>query len=155
MSAAPTTPCASSTLRTKPHSRTSRHLQTVNRFPRIARKTVHRTLAGAARAAARVRRPKPPIYKRRWPYALVAVLVAFVLTSGATEAPSPKDRPAIFGLIGRCVELENREIVDIVPCAGPHDAWVVDVIERPGQCPPLADSYLNEISHIICLNTEK
>lgn len=103
----------------------------------------------------RITTPKPPIYKRRWPYAMVVLFVVFLLTSGATNEPTNREKPAIYGLIGRCVELVDREIADIVPCAGPHDAWVIDVIERPGTCPPLANSYLNEISHIICINTEK
>lgn len=105
--------------------------------------------------ALRVKKPKKPIYKRVWVYVVLVVFVAFLASSGATNEPSPKNRPAIFGLIGRCVDLVNNEISAVVPCAGPHDAWVVDVIDRPGTCGPLAERQVGTVSHIVCLDTDR
>ena len=106
-------------------------------------------------AAPKLRRPRKRFYKRPIFYVGLIVLVAFVLTSGATEAPSPDTKPAVYGLIGRCVNLFDREIDQVVPCDGPHDAWVVAVVPRIEACPPLATGFVATISHHICVTTEK
>lgn len=103
-----------------------------------------------------IKAPRKPIYKRKRYYVGAAALLVFLVTSGATEKPSSRSKPAIYGLIGRCVELVDNEVADVVPCDGPHDAWVVDVVPRPeGVCPPLASRHIGTISHLICINTER
>lgn len=108
---------------------------------------------------ARLRTPRPPrraFYKRPVFYIGAALLGLAVGFSGATDEPSPETRPAIFGLIGRCVNLVERDISEVVPCAGPHDAWVVDVVDRTEPCPPLATGYVvPDISHHVCITTQK
>ncbi|MDP1792791.1 MAG: J domain-containing protein, partial [Acidimicrobiales bacterium] len=61
-------------------------------------------------ARPKVRKPRKRFYKRPVFYLLAGVFVAFVLTSGATDDPSPENRPAVYGLIGRCVNIVDRDI---------------------------------------------
>jgi hypothetical protein len=101
------------------------------------------------------RGPRRPFYKRKRYWIGAFAFSVVVAASGITEESSPSPKPAIYNLIGRCITLVDHEIVDVVPCAGPHDAWVVDVRRLPEFCPPIADDHVGAGNYLICLNREK
>jgi DnaJ-domain-containing protein 1 len=88
----------------------------------------------------------------------IFVFTAYATSGGdATDSPDRRQAPTTTGAApvrrGSCVEL-RASWVEVVPCAGPHDAEVLDVVPIGRPCPDGSPAvYLPDQQESVCLKS--
>jgi hypothetical protein len=103
--------------------------------------------------------PEPAPRSRR--RVLVVGLAAVVVLSGlalagsgtTTPAPDPERDGDLSGLKGMCITLQaSGRFEDVIDCTRPHDARVVEVVDKGMACPIWADATLPGPKQDLCLD---
>lgn len=102
---------------------------------------INHTTDTAARAAYVVNQSQPARFPWRAMLALAAAGIVLVLVLHAFSSPSTPGAPDQLLSSGSCVVISTELVASEVPCEGPHDAVVNQLIATDRTCPTGTEPY--------------